>query len=390
MKPDTVLVRARDILVRIGDADDVRIVQGDDQLEASPLALTILHAFAHPRTIADVLATAASGPESWIELSSTVLQLAKAGVLVAPGTAGGAVRGYAQPSVHIVMLDDHARTRAFIDALRALVREDDIVLDIGTGTGILATTAALAGAARVEAVESSAIADAAQRVFEANGVAGRVNLVRGRSTRVTLAERADVLVTEMIGNDPLDEHLLEIVADAKSRLLKPGARLIPSAIDIVAIAVDVPQRFLERRLFTPERTSAWKAMYGVELSSLLSVRRTPSQPILVQTADFLSFQRVAPPVTIASIDLTSPFELAYGMRVPFTLERDVEHLGVLLAFRTTLAPGIVLSTLPDAVDPANHWLYPLWPSLDRPAWAREETVTLDYRYARGTTTLSFS
>ena len=92
----------------------------------------------------------------------------------------------------------------------------DVVVDIGTGTGILATCAALSGARRVHAIESSAIADAAEQVFEKNGVADRVNLVRERSTRVTLPERGDLLVTETIGNDLLDEHLLAIVSDAKA------------------------------------------------------------------------------------------------------------------------------------------------------------------------------
>jgi hypothetical protein len=54
----------------------------------------------------------------------------------------------------------------------------------------------------------------------------------------------------------------------------------------------------------------------------------------------------------------------------------------------TLAPGVVLSTLPDEVDPLNHWRYALWPSYDRTGRARGTSATIDYRYERGTTTLS--
>jgi hypothetical protein len=38
-------------------------------------------------------------------------------------------------------------------------------------------------------------------MFEANGVADRVTLVRRRSTSATLPELASVLVTETIGNE---------------------------------------------------------------------------------------------------------------------------------------------------------------------------------------------
>ncbi len=46
----------------------------------------------------------------------------------------------------------------------------DIVLDIGTGTGILAATAAKCGAARVYAVEQSSVAKLATKVFEGKWV----------------------------------------------------------------------------------------------------------------------------------------------------------------------------------------------------------------------------
>jgi hypothetical protein len=386
--PRTILVRARKLEVHLGDADDVCIVHGEERVHTTPHALTVLAAFAHPCAVEEVLAGAAAGSQDWIELSSAVHQLARAGILTEPGTPDTAPRGFARPPIHVAMLDDHARTRGFIEALKALVRSDDVVLDIGTGTGVLATIAALAGAARVNAVESSAIADAAERLFAANGVADRVTLVRGRSTKITLPQRCDVLVTEIIGNDPLDEQLLDIVDDAKKRLLTPEATLIPSSIEIFAVAVDLPRRFYERRAFTQERIAAWGKMYGVDFSTLMSVRDPPSQPCTVRTSELVTWQRVTPPVSLASIDLTRPFDLSFRKQVSFNVERDIEHLGILLAFRATLAPGIVLSTLPDEVAPESHWRYALWPSYDRPSFVRGESAVIDYAHGRGMTTLS--
>ena len=388
--PDTVLVRARDVVVRLGDADNVSIVRGETSFEATPHALAVLHAFAHPCTVAAVLAGTASGPQHWIELSSTVVQLAKAGVLRPPGSDDAAPRGFARPTIHVVMLDDEPRTRGYMRALEAVMKPGDVVVDIGTGTGVLAATAARGGASRVYAVESSAIADAAEQVFASNGFSRRVTLVRGRSTQVTLPERADVLVTEIIGNDPLDELLLEVVSDAKVRLLKPGARLVPCALEVLAMPVDVPRRVIERHVFTAERIAAWRAAYGLDLSALMAVRLDASQPIMVRTEDVLGWPRVAAPVSLVDVDLTRPFDVVLRSKVSFVLERDVERLGILLAFRATLAPGIVLSTVADDVHRESSWRYALWPSLDRPAFPRGASAVIDYAYDRGTTTLTVS
>ena len=389
MTPETILVRARNLVLRLDDAESVFVMLAGERLAATPHALLVLHAFAHPRTVAEVLSVIASGPEHWIEISSTVLQLYRTGVLVESGVSHDPPQGYERPTIHAVMLDDHARTRGFVQAIHQLVTPNDVVLDIGTGTGILATAAALAGA-RVHAIEASRIADAAEKVFAVNRVIDHVTLHRGRSTQVALPERATVLVTEMIGNDPLDENMLEIVADAKTRLLVEGARLIPSAIEIVAVPVDIPRRVFERHVFTAGRLEEWRAMYGVDLSPLLSVRPTASQPMMVKTADVLAWPRVAPPVSVATIDFAQPFDLTIRSRVSVLLKHDVERLGVLLAFRATLAPGIVLTTLLDAVDPANHWRYGLWPSIDQPSFPLGTEVTIDYAHDRGTTTISMS
>jgi len=56
--------------------------------------------------------------------------------------------------------------------------KDKIVMDVGTGSGILAVWAAQAGARRVYAVEYTDMARHARRVVEANGVGHIVTVIQ--------------------------------------------------------------------------------------------------------------------------------------------------------------------------------------------------------------------
>jgi Ribosomal protein L11 methyltransferase (PrmA) len=141
---------------------------------------------------------------------------------------------------HARMLHDHRRTGDYLAALTAAVRPGDVVLDIGTGSGVLSVAAARAGARRVYAVEATDIASVAERVFEVYGVQDRVSLLSGWSRQIELPEKADLLVAEIIGNEPFEEEILETTLDARQRLLKPGARLIPHALTLLARPVQPP------------------------------------------------------------------------------------------------------------------------------------------------------
>ena len=162
------------------------------------------------------------------------------GALVPPDADRTPTRGWADPVEHARMLHDDRRTNDYVAAVRAAVRPADIVLDIGTGSGVLAIAAARAGARHVYAVEASDIADVAERVFASNDVQDKVTLIRGWSRDVELPERADVLVAEVIGNEPFEEEILETTLDARRRLLKPDARLIPHTLELVAHPLLIP------------------------------------------------------------------------------------------------------------------------------------------------------
>jgi len=133
---------------------------------------------------------------------------------------------------HFSIIRDHVRNKAYDDALRSAVFPGCTVLEIGTGTGLLAMMAARAGAARVITCEADpAIAAAARENVAVNGFADRVTVVNKHSTALDLADlggAVDILVSEIVSNDMLSEETLPAHADAVPRLLKPGGVVIPA------------------------------------------------------------------------------------------------------------------------------------------------------------------
>lgn len=103
-------------------------------------------------------------------------------------------------------LIDEERSMAFAKAIAATVRPDDLVVDMGTGSGVLAMLAARAGAKKVYAVEidrsNIATLDA---VFRANGLEDRIVLIHGDVCKVDLPEKVDVIIGEMIATALIEE-----------------------------------------------------------------------------------------------------------------------------------------------------------------------------------------
>lgn len=321
--------------------------------------LALLAAFDRPRTLHEALARLGSlvgGAQHWIDLTAEIRALAEAGVLVdgdAPLPAGGS--GFADPLMQYRMLADRTRTRAFVAAIRQTVRPDDVVVDLGTGSGVLAIAAARAGAARVYAIEASQIADLAERLFAANGVADRVTLVRGYSTSVEIPERATVLVSETLGNEPLSERIDENLRDAFARWLAPDARLVPRAVRLVARGYAAVPDALARLRVDRALLDALGAELGIDFGPLAELAASTPRLGWFDTRTLRAWTPLTAPAVLAE----RRFAPAQPQLGPVEAETPATGDGALSAvglhFEAELADGLALSTVPDAAADDNHW-----------------------------------
>lgn len=118
---------------------------------------------------------------------------------------------------------DHATTQLCVRFLERHVGRDSHVLDVGTGSGILALAAASLGAARVVAVEvDREAARVARENFRHHPFASRVELQVG--TTATVSGWFDLVAANLRSG-----ILCEIMADL-AYLLRPGASAVLSGI----------------------------------------------------------------------------------------------------------------------------------------------------------------
>lgn len=150
-------------------------------------------------------------------------------------------------SWHFLIPRDRGRNDAYEQALLRAIRPGCRVLEIGTGTGLLAMMAARAGATVVTCEADPAIAAAACDVIAANGYADKITVVNKHSTELDperdVGGLADILVSEIVSNDLLSEGVLPAHEDAVARLLAPDAVVIPPRGTIrIGLARDLRDR----------------------------------------------------------------------------------------------------------------------------------------------------
>ena len=150
---------------------------------------------------------------------------------------------------------------------------------------------------------------------------------------VTLGERCDVVVCELIGNLGFDEGIVEILFDARRRFLKPGGRVIPQSVELHGAPVD-QTRFVEESLVY------WPAVSGLDLSQMRNHALRS-----VYTRDISETEILADPQLFIEGDFKSEIPPQRAASRSFRIQRDGNAHGLglwmyaQLSERTSVASG---------------------------------------------------
>jgi hypothetical protein len=252
---------------------------------------------------------------------------------------------------HRSLVADSTRSRALKEAIQRVVRPGDVVCDIGAGSGILSLFALQAGARHVYAIEAGAISDIAELVLRENHVDDRVTLIRSRSLDALLPERADVLVSETLWNFGLGEGILRTVFDARERLLRPDARVVPERFSLVVAPIESESIYA--------RVNGWERdSYGIDFSC---VRKLAAHNVYRETVS--PSMLLADAANIAEVHLERQDDRPISGFADFVVKRPGTLHAVAGWFDATLCPGLALSNAPP--NAAGSWKHAIFP-LDEP------------------------
>ena len=123
------------------------------------------------------------------------------------------------------MKDDPTRTPFFEQAILERLGdrpEECVVVDLGTGPfALFAVIAAKLGAGKVYAIESNPEVAASARQFVQRSGLGQIEILEGFSTEITLPEKADFIVAEIVGSIASEEGAYATIVDAQRFLKEP-------------------------------------------------------------------------------------------------------------------------------------------------------------------------
>lgn len=255
------------------------------------------------------------------------------------------------PGFHTGMLRDAARNACYAAAIARAVTPGMRVLEIGTGAGLLALLAARAGAHVVTCESNPVIAAAAREIVASNGFADRITIIAKRSTAleigVDLPARCDLLVSEIFGDDLVEEGVVPAVSDARARLLGPGAAIIPPRAELRCALV------MHERLERLERDGLDDVL-GFDLSPF-AVLTKPDRYLPRRPAPYIALRSAAVSALRLDFDGAPIGRLATRIALRSTGGR-VD--GVAHWLRLDFGDGAVYENTPFA-DPRAHWLAPV-------------------------------
>lgn len=241
------------------------------------------------------------------------------------------------------MLADPHRMTAYDQAIRRLVKPGHVVLDVGSGTGVLAFMAARLGA-RVHAVESQDVINLAMTLAERNGVSERITFHHTDIRKLAVQEPVDLIISDFMGRFVFDDRMQQAL-EAARLWLKPRGMVCPESIDLFLAPVHLGHfapldTGLEPLLgldFRPLSTEICKEVFGTQVDP---------------------YMLLAEPQRFAHLEMGQRPASLYRQSCRFPVDARGRCRGVVGWFRARLAKDVILSTEPGV---ETHWGQMLFP-----------------------------
>ena len=248
---------------------------------------------------------------------------------------------------------DVQRTRAFERAIARVVRPGQTVLDVGTGSGVLAMFAARAGASRVLAIDIAPdIVGFASANIANNGLDRVIEVRQCDGKRPPLCEPMDVITLELMDTWLVAEQQAAVLNELHAcGAIGSDTTLIPYQYQCLIELVEFDFSF-----------------YGFRMPFVIQARNFGVQKHIIQ--------RLSAVHVVQDLSFNAPLSLEVERRPAIPLVDDGFCNAAVLTARTFLAPDISVGSTTDMNMPV---IVPL----PRRCVRRGESVALDVNYVMG-------
>lgn len=250
------------------------------------------------------------------------------------------------PRWHFAMLNDGERNDAFATAIEKQIRPGMHVLDIGSGTGLLAMLAARAGASKVTSCEADPImAEIARIVVAEHGLDDVITVVGGMSTTLSAPRDippADLIVSEIVDCGLIGEGILPTIRHARKHLLAPGGRLLPERARIIGAALESSAVVRLNKVTT---------VAGFNVEALNQLSTEGHFPVRLHT---WPHRFLSEPIEVVGFDFATGSLEDGEVALRVQSNADGTAHGFVLWFEMDLGSSVVLRNSPDNV--GSHWM----------------------------------
>ena len=171
---------------------------------------------------------------------------------------------YSNFNIHEEMLKDKVRTGAYQKAIlnNKEIFKDKIVLDIGSGTGILSFFAAEAGAKHAYGIEFADIADFSIEIIKKNNMQDKITIIKAKVEEAELpVEKVDIILSEWMGYFLLYESMLDCVLYARDKWLKEDGYMFPDRAQMFLAGI-------EDKNYKHRKINSWNNIYGFNMKCI--------------------------------------------------------------------------------------------------------------------------
>lgn len=227
------------------------------------------------------------------------------------------------PMWHLRMLTDVERLEFYETIIRETVK-DKIVLDIGSGSGILSYLAIKHGAKKVYSVEMTLMFQTLYKTLMKEYIdQGSAVLIEKNALDLTteeFSENPTVILQEIFATDGIGENVLPVFQHLKQLKLLEGSTLLPGEFDMYLEPVQCPD--LEDEIKISD-------FAGYPLSKLMNLGGYSRDLVMRKESNFVSCGKEK---ILFSLDLMRP-EISDSLKMNLSCEKAPTHIRAWLRVR---------------------------------------------------------